>query len=318
MHHVQGSQLVIPLTIFLQVQPLKWLLPLKWRRGKDAPFGICDWHAVILNGIMYVGSEDRCSVLQYNLRSGEWSVIPGFLSGCTMTSLNGQLVAVGHSADHYSDQIRVWDSASGEWGYPYPHMPNGRAHSAAVVYQNYLIAACGDWEVDQIEDCGCTDTVEVLDSSSGRWYSAQPVPLEGPVMSSAVVGDHWYLLFDLDFEPDSVIFSAHLPTLISSATSAAQTNTTSIWHELPTPPVDLPTLLALQSHLLLVGGQGLLQKLHRYDPQAKEWRECGQLPVGMGGLSCAVLPSGELMVVGGFVKGVRGRSKQTWIGKFDA
>jgi len=70
----------------------------------------------------------------------------------------------------------------------------------------------------------------------------------------------------------------------------------------------------------LVGGSGPSQKLHRYDPQAKKWRECGQLPAGMGGPACAVLPSGELMVVGGIVKGddLNPYSKQTWIGKLDA
>ena len=159
------------------------------------------------------------------------------------------------------------------------------------------------------------DTVEVLDSSSGRWYSAQPVPMGGHQMSSAVVGDYWYLSSDSWKDGQPHIFFTHLPTLISSAMSAAQTNTTSIWQELPTPPVSGPTLLALQSHLLLVGGGGSVQKLHHYDPQTKEWRKCGQLPVGLAGPSCAVLPSGELMVVGGLM--ISDFSKQVWIGKYN-
>ena len=186
-------------------------------------------------------------------------------------------------------------------------MPTERSNPAAVGYQHYLIVACGYKN-------GGVDTVEVLDGSSHRWYSAQPVPMGGRVMSSVVIGDHWYLSSNDWNENKPHIFTAHLPTLVSSAVSTARTNSASIWQELPTPPVRDPTLLALQNHLLLVGGGGLEHDLHHYDPLAKKYSQCGQLPVGMFGPSCAVLPSGELIVVGGDVEGIDGRSQQVWIG----
>ena len=219
-----------------------------------------------------------------------------------MTSLNGQLVLVGG----YNNKITVWDSGRNEWVHPYPTMPTGQSQSAAVGYQNYLIAACGLYH---------RDIVDVLDSSSGRWYSAQPVPVEGHCMSSVVVGDRWYLSSFGDWKDGKEhIFWARLPTLISSATSA-HTNTTSIWHELPTPPVQRAALLALQGHLLLVGGRGHVQKLHRYDPETGQWRECGQLPVGLTAPCCTVLPSGELMVAGGVTS--QSSSKTCWIGNIE-
>ena len=135
-------------------------------------------------------------------------------------------------------------------------------------------------------------------------------------MSSVVIGDHWYLS-SLYWEDDNPhIFTAHLPTLVSSAVSPARTSSASIWQELPTPPVNGPTLLALQNHLLLVGGRGQVHDLHNYDPLAKKYSLCGQLPVGMWGPSCAVLPSGELMVAGGHVEGIR-LSRQVWIGSIE-
>ena len=248
---------------------------------------------VLLNGMVYLGGNNGIDyiVQQYSPESGEWSKLPKApVCGFAMTSLNGQLVLVGNHSRGDKDRITVWDSGRGEWAHPYPPMPTGRSMSAAVGYQNYLIVACG---------FSYRDTVEVLDSSSGRWYSAQPLPVGGHTMSSVVVGDHWYLssFYWKDNKPR--IFSAHLPTLISSATSAAHANAASIWQELPTPPLDWPTLLALQGHLLLIGGGGYGQELHHYDPEARQWRECGQLPVGMVGPSCTVLPSGEVMVAGG-------------------
>ena len=221
-----------------------------------------------------------------------------------MTSLNGQLVLAG-GAD-YADRITVWDSGRSKWVHPYPHMPTGRAVPAAVGYQNYLIVACGfPYRSD----------VDVLDSSSGSQYSAQPVPVGGHLMSSVVVGDCWYLSSFGDWKDgEEHIFWAHLPTLISSAKSAPAT-TERIWHELPPPPVERPTLLALQGHLLLIGGRGCVQKIHHYDQETGQWRVYGQLPVGMYAPCCAVLPSSDLMVAGGGTGNTMKLSKRMWIAK---
>ena len=257
--------------------------------------------------MVYYGGNDPTSydVVQYNPESGDWRELPRSpVVGFAMTSLNGQLVLAGDLGGDDA-RITVWDSGQSEWVHPYPPMPTARGWSAAVGYQNYLIVACGYPN---------KDVVEVLDSSSGRWYSAQPVPVGGHIMSSVVVGDRWYLSsFGCWSDEKEHIFWAHLPTLTSSATSA-HTSTASIWHELPTPPVERPTLLALQGHLLLVGGWGYKQEIHRYDPETSQWRECGQLPVGMASPCCAVLPSGDLMVAGGITGDTKAISKRMWIG----
>ena len=245
------------------------------------------------------------TVIEYNPESGDWSELPRSpVEASAMTSLNGQLVLAGGGGG--DARIRVWDSGRSKWVHPYPPMPTGRSKSAAVGYQNYLIVACG-FEYKS--------KVEVLDSSSGRWYSAQPVPVEGHRMSSVVVGDRWYLSsFGRWKDGKEHIFWTHLPTLTSSATSA-HTTTEHIWHELPTPPVEQPTLLALQGHLLLVGGWGYVQEIHRYDQETRQWRVCGLLPVGMATPCCTVLPSGDLMVAGGWTEDIKNYSKKMWIAK---
>ena len=283
---------------------MQWPLSLHWRRGNDIPTDRLSWtYSVIINGMVYCGGNDRSHdvVQQYNPVSGEWSELPSRpVSGFAMTSFNDQLVLAGNDT-----RITVWDSGHSKWVHPYPPMPTGRVASAAVGYQNYLIVAC---------ECeyNIMDVVKVLDSSSGRWYNAQSVPVGGHFRSSVVVGDCWYLSSFGGWNDKKHIFWVHLPTLISSATSA-HTSTASIWHELPTPPVKRPTLLALQRHLLLVGGWNCKQEIHRYDPETRQWRECGQLPVGMYAPCCAVLPSGDLMVAGGWT-GHTDHSKRMWIG----
>ena len=280
------------------------------------PHGTFYCHVVILNDMMYVGGGGAnvgggCIVLEYHPGRGEWSELPKPPLGAwgfAMASLNAQLVLVGGDDDGLGKILRVWEGASG-WVQPYPAMPTWRSDSAAVGYQHYLIVACG-------KNNGGVDTVEVLDGSSHRWYSSQCVPVGGEFMSSVLIGDHWYLSSLCWNDKNPHIFTAHLPTLVSSAVSPARTSSASIWQELPTPPVHGPTLLALQNHLLLVGGRGPVHDLHHYDPLAKKYSQCGQLPVGMCGPSCAVLPSGELMVAGGQVEGF-GWSQQVWIGSIE-
>ena len=292
------------------MKSLQWSLSLHWKRGNDI-IPMTFWaSSVIINGMVYCGGNDCISgdVVQYNPESGEWSKLPSPpVRGFTMTSFNDQLVLAGGRGD--DTRITVWDSGHSKWVHPYPLMPTGRRFSAAVGYQNYFIVACGS---------NYKDVVEVLDSSSGIWYNAQPVPVGGHFMSSVVVGDCWYLSsFGEWNDKKEHIFWVHLPTLISSATSA-HTSTASIWHELPTPPVKQSTLLALQGHLLLVGGLGYIQDIHRYDPETRQWRDCGQLPVGISAPCCGVLPSGDLMVAGGRTGDTEDYSYRMWIGNINS
>ena len=296
------------------MKSLQWPLSLHWRRGNNIQTDrLLEASSVIISGMVYCrGYYSGDGVVQYNPVSGEWSELPSPpVNDFTMTSFNDQLVLAGGRGD--DTRITVWDSGHSKWVHPYPPMPTGRSDSAALGYQNYLIVACG---------YPYKDVVEVLDSSSGRWYNAQSVPLGGCLMSSVVVGDCWYLSSIGRWKDRKEhIFSAHLPTLISSATSA-HISTASIWLELPTPPVKQPTLLALQGHLLLVGGGSFDHEIHRYDPETRQWRECGQLPVGMYAPCCVVLPSGDLMVVlpSGdlMVAGRVTKAQKMWIGNINS
>ena len=296
------------IVILYLLQALQWPLSLNWRRGNDIPTcRLLSASSVVINGTVYCGGNDVYSnvVVQYNPDGGEWSQLPKSpVSGFALTSLSDQLVLVGGA--HSDEKVRVWDCDLREWIDPYPPMPTGRAMTAALGYSNYLIVACGFENRSE---------VEVLDTSRGRWYRGQSVPVEAHRMSSAMVGDHWYLSsFSVQKNSKNHIFWAHLPTLISSSTLNEAT-TELIWHQLPNSPVDCPTLLGLLGHLLLVGGGKYQQEIHRYDTKTEQWSVCGTLPVGMGAPCCALLPSGDLMVAGGWTRDTRNCSKRVWLAK---
>ena len=244
-------------------------------------------------------------VMRYDPTSGEWSQLPKSTERFfAMASVKDQLLLAGGEGG--STAIQLWDSEGHRWNTQhYPRMPTGRALSAAVGYQHYLIVACGSNKV----------TVEVLDCSTHQWYSAQPVPVGGGLMTAVIISDYVYILSYLWIDGQPHVFSAHLPTLISNATCNTTTGPT--WQELPSPPVREPTLLALQNHLLLVGGGRRRKDLYRYEAEGKKWSNCGELTVGMWAPSCAVLPSGELLVAGGSVVGVGRCSQQVWVGSLE-
>ena len=165
---------------------MQWPLSLNWRQGKGLPIDKLVYaSSAVINGVVYCGGNSPFShdVIQLTPENGDWSKLPRPpVTSFAMASLNGQLVlAGGHGGDV---RITVWDSGRCEWVHPYPPLSTGRSLPAAVGYQKYLIVAC---RYPKRSD------VEVLDSSSSRWYSAQPVPVGGHCMSSLVIGDCWYL-----------------------------------------------------------------------------------------------------------------------------
>lgn len=209
----------------VQIQPLQWPLSLNWREGKDIPtnnmlMGAC---SVVIDGMVYCGGNNMDSnvVVQYNPDNDDWNELPKPpVSGFALASLNNKLILAG--GRNCDARITMWDSKAKKWRQRFPPMPTGRSHSAAVGYRNYLIVACGSYR---------TNEVEVLDSDSGRWYCAQPVPVGGHIMSSVVVGDRWYVSSFGGWEDlDKHIFWAHLPTLTSNAFSSFRITTERIWH----------------------------------------------------------------------------------------
>ena len=154
--------------------------------------------------------------MRYDPNSGEWSQLPKSTERWfAMTSVKDQLLLAGGRGD--STAIQLWDSEGRRWNTQhYPRMPTGRTQSAAVGYQQYLIVACGSNK----------DTVEVLDCSTHQWYSAQPVPVGDMGMTAVIISDYMFISSYNWSDDQPHVFSAHLPTLISSATH----NTTTAQH----------------------------------------------------------------------------------------
>ena len=83
----------------------------------------------------------------------------------------------------------------------------------------------------------------------------------------------------------------------------------SLWQTLPDTPLKLSSALALNGALLAVGGvEGIIvsKAIHIYQPSSKKWVKAGELLTGTATCSCIVLPSGKILVAGGYTDTIYG------------
>jgi N-acetylneuraminic acid mutarotase len=79
---------------------------------------------------------------------------------------------------------------------------------------------------------------------------------------------------------------------------------TRIWKQVSAPPVTLTTLLSIHGQLLAVGGVDSDGKptsaIHMYNPTTDSWDVISHMGTPRYSCIAAVLPSNQLMVVGGY------------------
>ncbi len=274
----------------------------------------------MLNGKVYVGGgeadRDEEFIIQvYSPERNGWSQLPECpVKWFAMAVVNQQLVLVGGRSRDGHDQsaVVVWDITSQQWTSPYPNMPTAQESPAAVGYQHFLVVA------GAVSGQSFLTTVEILDTSAKQWYTAAPLPVRCVGFTPALVGDTLYLLggwSGIATAPSKQLFSTSLPALVSHATSTPHAPPPT-WEVMET-ELDLSTAVSLHNSLLAVGGRNdrgrCSSAIHLYNPQTKGWTKVGDVPLELPHCSCAVLPSGELMVLGGSWVAGYGRSSYVYI-----
>ncbi len=247
---------------------------------------------VAINGKVYMRgwSNKTVTVLVYTPDQDSWDVLPPPPVGdFTIATLRGRLLVVG-GQDKYTGEnmntIVTLDESSGQWVRSLPPMPKAIYRPAVVVYQNYLIVIGGC-------DSNSTRIAEVnILNTSNKWIAAEPLP-STDVYSTCLIGDTLYLVGQGTKE----VFRAHVPSLISRASSG-------VWESVASVPFYWSSPIAIGNTLLTVGGMEALvggndtSSIHLYDPTKDQWTQCGDLPEKMNFCPCIEL-SGKLYVLGG-------------------
>ena len=289
---------------FMQAQ-LGLPLKLSWKRSSDLPFAMysSNIRPVTLKGKVYmVGCRidvPEGTVVVYDTYNGEWNLLPkrhDQVKSFGMDVVNDQLTLVGgfDGLNHkVTNKLAVWESESEQWTFPYPPMPTARYDVAVATYNEWTAVAGGEG------DNGYLDSVEILNSTEKRWYSAAPLPMGCIPMKSAVVRDEWYLTECYNSTVKIEGFAVSLPALILLRGNASSTP----WRNIPIPPLIDTAALATRDSLFAVGGKTstriFTSAIHLYLPWKKKWIEAGRLQTARSSCTCIELPSGEILVAGG-------------------
>ena len=304
--------LTLNCVLFVVFQPLSLradlldpLVSLHCEKRNDLPVAVDDAHSVWLNGKLYVGGGggifhgSSTQVLVYSPSEDSWDVIPTPTEYYALATYHSQLVLVG-GRDPTTDKStsKVWLLEDRSW-VPHPtvpDMPVSTSESAAVGFGDYLIVSGSE------QDEGSTAT-SVFDGQN--WLSAQPLPerlnhaVNTFAMKSAVNGDDWYL------SGLEKVYRTSLKSLVASAVSPAAAAQSAVWERLPDTPHKDSGITWFDDHLLAVGGRSFVSKrirtVYAFNSKANVWEHVSDLP-GDGCCSncCAVLPTGELLVIGGW------------------
>ncbi|XP_064397265.1 probable serine/threonine-protein kinase drkD [Halichondria panicea] len=267
-----------------------------WTTCKDIPRKIDVYgQPVTINGKVYMRGENNgtSTVLVYTPDQDSWDDLPSPpVYRFTIATLRGRLLVVGgqdKSINKNTNTILTFDESSGQWVQSLPRMPKALAEPAVVEYQNHLIVIGGrDSNIARIAD------VNILNTSN-KWITAEPLPRTDDY-STCLIGDTLYRVGQVAKE----VFRAHVPSLISRASSG-------VWESVASVPFYHSSPIAIGNTLLTVGGRdcegvygaSTTSSIHLYDPTKDQWTQCGDLPEKMYDCNCIEL-SGKLCVLGGW------------------
>jgi hypothetical protein len=260
--------------------------------------------AIVLNEKVYVGAGTSSSfsknavVMVYNIPNDEWSLLPEYeCYWFGMTSLDNNLVVVGgviQGSQRRTNQLGTWNEEQNSWTHTLPPMPTACSGSTVVTYKNRWILVAGGFNLTTAHH----STVEILDTLSGYWYRASPLPDRQYKTSSSIIGNVWYLLggYGYTLGQSTQCICVCIDDLIHDA--VFQTPSSQPWQVMPNAPVSKSTALGLNGALLAIGGKSC-SHIHLYKPSCSRWVKVAELTSTRKECACVVLPNGELFIAGG-------------------
>ena len=263
------------------------------------PLGMSDAQAVLLGDKVYVGGGDSTGtyygspavLLVYECSDDSWNLLSTPTVNYALTTCNSQLVLVG-GRDPMTESItnQLWAlDEQWHWTQSLPPMTTRRSRASAMNVDHYLIVAGGlDDELDPL------DVVEVYDDY--YWRKVQSIPKASCSMKSCLLKGIWYLAGG-DEQGTEIIYTS-LYSLIAT-TSSEMVRQTSVWKKLPNVPLEWSTPVIIEKQLVTVGGYSHSSAMYVYTHSKTSWVCAEDLPFACHSTCTLVLPTGELLVVGG-------------------
>ena len=291
--------------------PKEWKVTLNWRDGGNSPFEMRRGAAVVDKGVAYFmhWEGQTCS---YNSTNKKWNQLPKCPHQYgSLAVVNGQLTAIGGRGNTLLCTNVLLTLHEGwlrrSWSDVFPPMPTKRYDTTAITSKEQLIVAGGSKEqlivVGGASRPGRINTVEVMDTKTLVWSTVASLPHHYKRASATICGDHLYMLGgDDDDGKTKSVLTCSLTELLRSSSSS------SVWHRVANAPAYYSTCAAVNGQLLAVGGCDEDHKataaIHKYNPTTNSWDHISNKPTARYLSLVAVLPTNEMMVVGGGISGI--------------
>ncbi len=235
------------------------------------------------------GGDLRANASLYSFRPGvdsTWRVTDTPTYSYALAVHNSELLLVGGL--EFASQKKtnkVLTMKDGDFHESHPPMKEALRSPSVVSTGSALVVAGG---------CGTSadlSSVEVL--KDGQWTTAPSLPYAGSEMKSALHGDLWYII-----QENQNVFRVSLQLLTSGTVSSP-------WETLPDPPNEYSAVAIFGGRLLSIGGGEygkLTTGIHTLSSSSHSWEHVADLPIPVRRSSAVVLPTGELLVIGGIDK----------------
>ena len=301
-------------------QVLQEKLTLSWRTCEAAPHIMKQGSATVCGNIAYFRPGESNKVHSYNSDTVEWSTLPDCQTyDFTLTVVNHMVTAVGgsqfalHLVEQNTDTLLslVEKDGTNKWEEVFPHMPTKRKLTAVVNTGKVLVVAGG---LEGRLNYHALTTVEVMDTETQQWSTANSLPHRLFDSTVTVCGDSIYLvggkrcderyIFGRDTKS---VLTCSLSALLQSQKVAAKdlslAGNHSVWRTVDELPVTNSTSVILNGKLLAVGGQKsqgrFTSAVYEYNTEACSWEVISHMPTPRCFCLVTVLPGDQLMVVGG-------------------
>ena len=278
--------------------PTGHLIELQWRDGGKIPYAMARGAAVVNGNVAYFmgWNGHTCS---YDSSKQKWSELPRCPHRYgSLAVIRGLLTAIGGLKLATVDNKLLSMTKVQTWVKQFPPMPSKRSDTAVVSTKQHLIVAGGkDNQLIRL------DTVEVMDIETLVWSIAAILPHPYSQVSATICGDQLYMLggFDKDGRTKSVL-TCSLMKLLQSCSETSPGG--SVWHRIADVPVYSSTCAAVNGELVAVGGEdakGNTSSVHKYNPTTNSWEIISNMETARYRCLVAVLPTNEMMVVGGYL-----------------
>ena len=274
--------------------------------------------SIVIGGAVFVAACNSHDVLRYETRSDQFSVLPSCpVSRFGLGQLSGKLVTVGGRGGRGAtvNHVYTYVQETQQWEKSIPPMPTPRRCPTVITY-NSSIAVCGGGRGERV--------VEVFNSETAQWHTAAPLPVACEYMQHTIINDTC-CLGGGGLSPTRSIMCASLPSLFQSSSPHEQQTSVqqqSVWTVLPDMPHYRSALANMGGTLLALGGCESTSSppsdaIHAYSASTKAWLKRASLPQACWGANAELLPSGEVMLIGGWDISKKEWSKAVYIGTLD-